>query len=76
MDELYEWNPWENTEENKNLLPEITEPPCKYCEDWKPQRHFTEKGKYDKMICCISDAIYPDFACFSPDSDKINNNKE
>jgi hypothetical protein len=45
----------------------ITEPPCKNCVHWNPQRKY-RPGKtgqeFDGIVCCHANDMYSDYSCF------------
>lgn len=46
-------------------IPEISEPPCKFCSKFKPQRRFDSRGHFDGVRLCQSGDMYHDFSCYT-----------
>lgn len=63
------WQPWLECTAPEPLLP-IPEPPCKYCQHWRPARKFRNNGVYAGVSLCRSDEMQPDFSCFQNRQEK------
>ena len=63
------WKPWEKYSDISSIqeqlsIPEITEPPCKNCEHFKPVRKIDTKGCYDGVSLCANTDMFSDFSCY------------
>jgi hypothetical protein len=71
---MNKWEPWMDHQADSSLLdiPEITEPPCKNCVHWRPQRVFKSskqstagKGqRFEGVRMCHAEDMHEDFSCF------------
>jgi hypothetical protein len=59
------WNPQQYLDGQQPIsLADITEPPCKGCDHFKPRVITNEFGAPAQIRLCISPRIYADFSCF------------
>jgi len=47
-------------------LPQVDEPPCRWCQHWRPERLRDNEGKTIGIRCCWSELQHQDFSCFTP----------
>lgn len=59
------WEPWKTYHKEQEPLP-IAEPPCKYCEYWKPVNLFDAHGLVDGVRLCHAADMFRDFSCYLP----------
>lgn len=48
-----------------DISSEISEPPCKDCEFWKPSASYKADGTFDGLVLCHASEQYTDFSCFT-----------
>lgn len=61
-----EWKPWDDFVKEPETL-KISQPPCKSCVHWKPQRKYAEHAgtqRYAGIICCHAKEMERDFSCY------------
>ena len=61
------WQPWIDFDDGEVEILPISEPPCKECSRWLPQRVYKLMGdsiKFDGVELCHAPEMYPDYSCY------------